>query len=48
MNKNAGVSADAFDIILTMWAHLKEYRSSLFFVLEVKIFDQNFYSTPTA
>lgn len=34
-NKNAGVSADAFDIILTMWSHIKRYRESLFFVLEV-------------
>jgi hypothetical protein len=36
-SKNAGVSADAFDVILTMWSHLKRYRDSLAFVLEVLV-----------
>lgn len=35
MNKNAGMSADAFDIITTIWSQLRDYRESLVYVLDV-------------
>jgi hypothetical protein len=38
-NKNAGVSAEAFDITLTIMSSLKDYRDALIYILEVH---QNF------
>ena len=37
LQKNAGTFAEAFDIILTIWTHIKSYRDSLFLILEVII-----------
>lgn len=38
LQKNAGTFVESFDIILTIWTHIKTYRESLFIILEVFTF----------